>query len=122
MLLRHPTSFVAAASVGGYFSAEQDHSTGDLFNHSRALRNENSPLWLIKHTLAYPVHLLIITSKGDRESWEGVHYADAKKAIAAASGIPGVSTIVLPSGGHNFSTYAPTVGPALDWLGKNAGL
>jgi hypothetical protein len=51
-----------------------------------------------------------------------VHYADAKKAIAASSGIPGVSTIVLPSGGHNFGTYAPTVGPALGWLGKNAGL
>jgi len=122
MLLRHPTSFVAAVSIGGYFGAEEDHSTGNLFNHSRVLRNQNSPLWLIRHTLSYPVHLLIITSKGDRESWNGVHYADAKKAIAAASGIPGVSTIVLPSGGHNFSTYAPTVGPALAWLGKNAGL
>ena len=85
-------------------------------------RNQNSPLWLIRHTLSYPVHLLIITSKGDRESWNGVHYADAQKAIAAARGVPGVNTIVLPSGGHNFSTYAPTVGPALAWLGKNAGL
>ena len=122
MLLRHPTSFVAAVSVGGYFSAEEDHSTGNLFNHSRVLRNQNSPLWLIRHTLSYPVHLLIITSKGDRESWNGVHYADAQKAIAAARGIPGVGTIVLPSGGHNFSTYAPTVGPALAWLGKNGGL
>jgi S-formylglutathione hydrolase FrmB len=51
-----------------------------------------------------------------------MHYADAQQAIAAASGIPGVNTIVLPSGGHNFSTYAPTMGPALAWLGKNAGL
>jgi hypothetical protein len=58
----------------------------------------------------------------DRESWRGAHYADAQKAVAAASGIPGVSTIVLQNGGHNFATYAPTVGPALDWLGKNAGL
>jgi hypothetical protein len=122
MLLRHPTSFVAAVSIGGYFNAEEDHSTGNLFNHSRVLRNQNSPLWLIRHTLSYPVHLLIITSKGDRESWDGVHYADAQKAIAAARGIPGVSTIVLPSGGHNFATYAPTVGPALAWLGKNARL
>ena len=122
MLLRHPTSFSAAVSIGGYFAAEEDHSTGSLFNHSRLLRNENSPLWLIKHTLSYPLHLLIISSKGDRESWDGVHYADAQRAVTAARGIPGVSTIVLPSGGHNFSTYAPTVGPALAWLGKNAGL
>jgi Putative esterase len=122
MLLRHPTSFVAAVSIGGYFAAEEDHTTGNLFNHSRMLRNENSPLWLLRHTLSYPVRLLIITSKGDRESWDGVHYADAKRAIAVASGIPGVSTIVLPSGGHNFDVYAPTVEPALGWLGKNAGL
>jgi pimeloyl-ACP methyl ester carboxylesterase len=122
MLLRHPTSFGAAVSIGGYFGAEEDHTTGNLFNHSRVLRNENSPLWLIKHTLTYPLHLLIITSKGDRESWRGVHYADAQKAVLAAHGIPGVSTIVLPSGGHNFDTYAPTVSPALAWLGKNAGL
>jgi pimeloyl-ACP methyl ester carboxylesterase len=122
MLLRHPTSFGAAVSIGGYFGAEEDHSTGNLFNHSLLLRNENSPLWLLRHTLTYPLHLLIITSRGDRESWNGVHYADARKAIAAARGIPGVSTIVLPSGGHNFDTYAPTVGPALAWLGKNAGL
>lgn len=122
MLLQHPTSFGAAVSIGGYFGAEEDHSTGNLFNHSRLLRNENSPLWLIKHTLTYPLHLLIITSKGDRESWDGVHYADSQKAIVAARGIPGVSTIVLPNGGHNFSTYLPTVGPALAWLGKNAGL
>jgi S-formylglutathione hydrolase FrmB len=122
MLLRHPTSFGAAVSIGGYFAAEEDKTTGNLFNHSRTLRNENSPLWLITHTLAYPVHLLIITSKADSESWNGVAYADAQKAVAAAAGIPGVSTIVLPTGGHNFGTYAGTVAPALAWLGKNAGL
>jgi len=122
MLLRHPTSFSGAASIGGYFAAEEDHTTGNLFNHSKVLQNQNSPLWLIRHTLTYPVHLLIISSKADRESWAGVHYADADKAVAAASGIPGVGTILLPTGGHNFSTYAGTVGPALDWLGKSAGL
>jgi hypothetical protein len=95
--------------------AEEDHSTGNLFNHSRVLRNQNSPLWLIRHTLSYPVHLLIITSKGDRESWNGVHYADAKKAIAAASGIPGVSTIVLPAA----ATTSPRT-PQL-WVRRSPG-
>ena len=113
MLLKHPMSFSGAVSIGGYFNAEEDHSTGELFNHSRMLRNQNSPLWLLRHSLSYPIHLLIVTSKADRESWSGVHYADAKQAVAAAAGIPGVGTIVLPTGGHNFSTYAPTVGPAL---------
>jgi len=122
MLLKHPTSFSGAVSIGGYFNAEEDHSTGELFNHSRVLRNQNSPLWLLRHSLTYPVHLLIVTSKADRESWNGVFYADAKQAVAAAAGIPGVGTMILPSGGHNFSTYAPTIVPALSWLGANSGL
>ena len=122
MLLRHQTSFGAAVSIGGYFAAEEDHTTGVLFNHSSTLRRQNSPLWLLQHTLTYPVHLLIITSKGDRSSWSGVHYADSRLAVAAGRGVPGVNSIVLPSGGHNFSTYAPTIEPAFSWLGTNAGL
>ena len=122
MLLRHQTSFGAAVSIGGYFAAEEDHSTGTLFNHSHTLRKQNSPLWLLQHTLTYPVHLLIVTSKGDRESWSGVSYADANLAVAAGTGVPGVNSIVLPTGGHNLGTYGPTIEPALDWLGTNAGL
>jgi enterochelin esterase-like enzyme len=122
MLLRHGTSFGAAVSIGGYFAAEEDHTTGSLFNHSNTLRKQNSPLWLLQHTLTYPVHLLIVTSKGDRESWDGVSYADAKLAVEAGTGVPGVNSIVLPTGGHNFSTYAPTIMPSFAWLGTNAGL
>jgi hypothetical protein len=122
MLLRHQTSFGAAVSIGGYFAATEDHSTGNLFNHSNTLRKQNSPLWLLQHTLTYPVHLLIVTSKGDRESWSGVSYADANLAVAAGTGVPGVNSIVLPTGGHNWGTYGPTIEPALEWLGTNAGL
>lgn len=122
MLLRHPTAFGAAVSIGGYFTAEQDHTTGNLFNHSKTLFQQNSPLWLLKHTLSYPVHLLIISSPDDRESWKGKFYADTRKTVQASRGIPGVSTIIVPSGGHNFSTYDGTVAPALAWLGKNAAL
>jgi enterochelin esterase-like enzyme len=122
MLLRHPTTFGAAVSLGGYFDAEQDHTTGTLFNHSQVLKNQNSPLWLLQHSIAYPIHLLIVTSKADRDSWSGIFYADAKKMVAVAVGVPGVDTILLPTGGHNFTTYGPTVGPALDWLGRNGGL
>ncbi|MGI8457209.1 MAG: alpha/beta hydrolase [Propionibacteriaceae bacterium] len=122
MLLRHPTSFDAAVSIGGYYGAEEDHTTGTLFNHSQVLKHQNSPLWLLQHSIAYPVHLLIVTSKADRDSWSGVFYADAKKMVAIAVGVPGVDTILLPAGGHSFKTYLPTVAPSLDWLGKNAGL
>ena len=61
-------------------------------------------------------------SKADRESWSGASLRRREAGGRGGTGIPGVSTIVLPTGGHNFSTYAPTIVPALSWLGANSGL
>jgi enterochelin esterase-like enzyme len=122
MLLRHPTSFGGAASIGAYFTADEDDTTGSLFGGDAALRDQNSPLYLLQHTRTYPVHLLVVVAKGDYESWSGASYANAKETVAAGTGVPGFSAIVLPTGGHNFTTYAPTIEPSLAWLGHNAGL
>ncbi|MDQ1482009.1 MAG: hypothetical protein QOF35_85, partial [Actinomycetota bacterium] len=58
----------------------------------------------------------------DRDSYDGIFYADSKKMIEATRGHPGVSTIELPQGGHNYRVYRPTLPAALTWLEKNAGL
>lgn len=122
LLLRHPTLFNAAVGFGAYYDSETDKTTGRLFGHSQALRNENSPLWLIQHRPRATNNLLIIVSKADRSSYDGRFYANSKTMIAATTGMPGVSTIVLESGGHNFRVYQPTLGQALTWLGRTAGL
>lgn len=122
LLLRHRTLFNAAASVGGYFDAETDRTTGDLFGHSVQLRNENSPLWLIEHSHGLPANLLIIVSRRDRYSWAGAFYANSAKMVAATAGYPGVATIILPSGGHSVTTYLPTFPATLGWLGRTANL
>jgi hypothetical protein len=64
----------------------------------------------------------IIVSRLDRASYDGYAYADSKQMIEATQGTPGVSTLVLPSGGHNHRVYRPTVPAALSWLGQQAGL
>lgn len=119
LLLRNRNLFSAAVSIGGYFEAETDHTTGDLFKGSARLRQENSPLWLIKQPPQQQTNLLIVASKLDTDTWKpGAKYADTSKMVTQSSGIPGVATLLLNTGGHNYRTYQPTLPECLAWLGK----
>lgn len=122
LLLRHPAQWHAAAAIGGYFDAETDPSTGNLFAGIAQLRRENSPIWLIKQPANLNAHLLIVVSKTDRHSYNGVHYADSRQMIKQTKGYPNVSTLLLPSGGHNYTVYSRTLSPVLAWCAKTAGL
>jgi enterochelin esterase-like enzyme len=122
LLLRHRDEFNAAASLGGYFTAESDPTTGNLFGGSAQLRRENSPSWLIRQPGQSDANLLIVVSKTDVHSYDGVHYADSKQMIAQTRGYPNVATIVLPSGGHNYRVYRQTLPAVLAWCAKTAGL
>jgi S-formylglutathione hydrolase FrmB len=122
LLLRHRTDWNAAASIGGYFDAETDPSTGDLFGGNVQLRRENSPIWLIRQPANLDAHLLIVVSRTDRSSYNGVHYADSKQMIAATQGFPNVATLLLPSGGHNYNIYRRTLPTVLAWCARTAGL
>jgi S-formylglutathione hydrolase FrmB len=121
LLLHHRNHFGAAVGLGAYYDGETDRTTGNLFGDSLRRRLENSPLWLVRRATG-TTHLLIVTSRQDRDSWAGVHYADSQAMIAATSGLPGVSTIVLPEGGHNYRVYRATMPQVFSWLGTNGGL
>lgn len=122
MLLRHRDQFSAAVGIGAYYDSETDHTTGDLFGHNPQLKNENSPIWLIQHPAGQQTNLLIVVSKQDRDSYRGVFYADAATMISQTAGTPGVATILIPAGGHNYQTYLPSMPKILAWLGGTAGL
>ncbi len=122
LLLRHRPDFNAAATIGGYFGAETDSSTGDLFGGSATLRRENSPRWLIQQPGQRYANLLIVVSKADVHSYAGVHYADSAQVIAETRGYPNVATVVLPSGGHNYTVYRQTLPAVFAWCGRTAGL
>jgi Prolyl oligopeptidase family len=122
LVLRHPTLFRAAVGFGAYYDAETDKTTGDLFGGNRRLRNENSPIWLIQRPTPQPARLLIVVSQLDRASYDGYAYANSKQMIEVSQGTPGVATLVLPKGGHNYRVYRPTFPQALTWLGQNSAL
>lgn len=122
LLLRHRSEFNAAASIGGYFDAETDPTTGALFGGSAKLRRENSPLWLIRQPGQSDANLLIVVSETDQSTYTGHFYADSKQMIEQTRGYPNVATIVLPSGGHNYTVYLQTLPAVLAWCAKTAGL
>lgn len=122
LLLHHRSLFRAVVGVGAYYDAETDKATGNLFGDSQQLRNAYSPLWLVQHQPRRTTHLLVVGSRTDRSSWSGKFSADSKAMIIATDGIPGVSTLVLSSGGHNYRVYQPTFPRVLSWLGRKAGL
>jgi S-formylglutathione hydrolase FrmB len=122
LVLHQPAQWHAAAAIGGYFDAEIDPSTGNLFGGSAQLRRENSPIWLIRQPQDRNAHLLIVVSRTDRHSYDGVHYADSKQMINETRGYPNVSTVVLPSGGHNYTVYRQTLPAVLSWCARTAGL
>lgn len=38
--------------------------------------------------------------------------------VTQPAGIPGVATLLLPSGGHNYATDKPTRGQSFAWLAQ----
>ena len=99
--------------------AETDPTTGSLFKGSSKLRNENSLIWLIKQPPHRQTDLLIVASKQDKDSWApGAAYADTAKMVTQSSGIPGVATLSMATGGHNYTTYGPTLPQSFAWLAQ----
>ncbi|MFF3767128.1 alpha/beta hydrolase [Streptomyces sp. NPDC001922] len=111
MALRHPRAFSAAVGLSNVYRAPSDATTGDLFGGSRRLERENDLLWRLANRPMPPVSVLLGTSRTGEDN-----YADARAFIARAKPPLRVSSIVLESGGHNFSTWGREVPPALDWL------
>ncbi|MGI3780421.1 MAG: alpha/beta hydrolase [Janthinobacterium lividum] len=114
LMLAHPSLFNQAAAFGGYYRPLTDHTTGDLFGGSRTRFDDNSPLWLYQRGGLEPGHrLLLITGRQDPSS-----YGQTAIMLAATRNDPGVSSLVFPTGGHNYRNYAGSMPAVLRWLGQ----
>jgi enterochelin esterase-like enzyme len=111
LLLTQPQNFQAAVSLGGYFNAITDRTTGDLFHGDTAARLRNSPLWLYRHHGLDGRKLLLIFGRQDKESWP-----PNREMVAATRGDPNVSFLAFPTGGHNYRNYRRYLPDALQWL------
>ena len=109
--MRHPEAFTVAASLSGYYRADVDGTTGDLFGGSALLRHENDLMWRLEHVAHPPVSLLVSSSRKGEGDYR------ATLAFAAAATAPtSTSTLILPQGGHNFATWNRETPAALRWM------
>jgi S-formylglutathione hydrolase FrmB len=112
LAMRHSDRYSLGVSLAGYYHALQDFTTGDLYGHSKAYRDENDLIWRLRHLPPPPVSLLLTTSRvGEKD------YGQTRQFLALAHPPMRVASITLPFGGHHFSTWRRELPPALQWLG-----
>ncbi len=111
MTMRHPDAFSAAVSLSGYYATHDDPTTGSLFGGSEQLKNENDMTWWLRHRSAPPVWVLVTSSR--KGEW---NYSRTVAFIKAVRPPMRISSIILPSGGHNFTTWNRELPTALDQL------
>ncbi|MEO3810120.1 alpha/beta hydrolase-fold protein [Sphaerisporangium sp. B11E5] len=109
--MRHPEAYSAAVSLSGYFQPPVDATTGDLFGGSRRLREENDLMWRLAHLPHPPVSVLVASSRqGESNYLSTLRFLDAVRPPMRAA------SLILPSGGHNFTTWNRELPQALPWL------
>ncbi|MER5891682.1 alpha/beta hydrolase-fold protein [Streptomyces sp. NPDC001876] len=109
--LHHPERFAASAGLSAYYRAAEDPTTGDLFHGDRKARNRADLLWSLDHRPSAASSFLVTTSRQGEGNLRGTQeFIDRVKAPAR------VSSIVLDSGGHNFTTWRREIPPALEWM------
>jgi enterochelin esterase-like enzyme len=111
LAVRHPARFTSAVSFSGYLRTLIDGTTGPLFGGDKLLKNENDPLWLIEHRPVPPVALLLTASKDESDV-----YPQVQELVAHARAPLQVSTLIVPTGGHNFGLWVSELPTALEWL------
>lgn len=116
LALRDPGSYSVAVGLSADYGAPQDTTTGDLYGGSAARRRECDLVWRLQHLPHPPVSLLVTSSR------KGEHnYRATLRFLALAGGPTRISSIILPSGGHNFTTWSREIPPALEWLSARLG-
>ncbi|MEV1048966.1 alpha/beta hydrolase-fold protein [Streptomyces sp. NPDC049916] len=109
--LHHPDRYAASAGLSAYYRAAEDPTTGDLFHGDQALRDRADLMWTLENRPPSGGSFLVTTSRqGEGNRRSTMRFIDKVKAPAK------VSSIVLDSGGHNFTTWRREIPPALEWL------
>jgi enterochelin esterase-like enzyme len=112
--LREPARFGAGASVEGYFNPAPDGTSGNLRQLLKTyptLNNESSPTWLIEHRPPASVHLLVMSSNTDPQS-----YPQARQFLLREQSVPGVQPYIVQDLGHSLDAYKAVLAPILNWM------
>ena len=112
LALHHPSTYRAAVSLSGYFTAETDRTTGNLFHGRVATIDRDSPRWWVRHQPVRP-SLYVFASGGDHDAWK-----EAERFRRAVPSDSDLTTVTVQVGGHNATVWRAALPPALDWLGQ----
>jgi len=118
--LREPARFGAAASIEGYYTPGPDPSTGNLgqlLKRYPTLAQESSPTWLIEHRPPARVHLLVMSSNTDPQS-----YPQTQQFLLREQNVPGVQRYIVANLGHSLDAYQAVLAPVLNWMAAVADL
>ncbi|MCI4066827.1 esterase family protein [Micromonospora sp. R77] len=104
LLLRHPGTYAAGASLSGY--ADPGIRVGD-----GSETTTNDDLWRLRHLSLPAVALYLSCARTD------LHAMRDETALAALAHAPiSLTTAFLPVGGHNMQTWRALEPSAFDWL------
>lgn len=113
MAMLYPGQFIAAVGLSGYYVADEDRTTGDLYGGSLGYRNENNLDWRLTHLPAPPVSVLVASS------------ASGEKSLPNTLGFLRLIRLpmrgyrlILRRGGHNYSTWRRELPQSLEWLSR----
>jgi enterochelin esterase-like enzyme len=111
LTLEDPQSYSAGVGLSADYAAPKDPTTGDLFGGSKTVRQHNDLSWRLQHLPQPRVSLLVTSSRHGEKN-----YKATMRFIGLVKGPTKVSSIILPSGGHNFTTWSREIPPAMRWL------
>jgi enterochelin esterase-like enzyme len=112
MAMLYPGQFSAAAGMSGIYAAIKDQTTGNLYGGSHGYRDENDLQWRLRNLPAPPVSVLIASSASEKNlpgSLAFLHLIHPP--------MQGYS-LILPRGGHNYSTWHRELPQILRWLSR----
>jgi len=113
MAMLYPRQFTAAVSLSGYYVADMDRTTGDLYGGSLGYRLENDLDWRLTHLPAPPVSVLVASSaSGEKSLPNTLGFLRLVKPPMRGY------ALILPRGGHNYYTWRRELPQSLEWLSR----
>jgi enterochelin esterase-like enzyme len=113
MAMLYPSQFTAAVGLSGYYVADEDRTTGDLYGGSLGYRHENDLDWRLTHLPAPPVSVLVASSASGEKSLPGT-LGFLRLVKPPMRGY----ALILPRGGHNYYTWRRELPQSLEWLSR----
>jgi enterochelin esterase-like enzyme len=120
LAMEHPTMFGVVGDLGGDYAQLEDGQSGNLFGplHSESrtrLMEQYNLYWRLKNLPAPDIQVLIATTAKEYD------YKATEEFLTDVKDPLSVTTMLLKTGGHNFTTWGLEQDPSLIWMSSRLG-